>query len=133
MDTCDYLGTVKTPAPSSRGEAWLAWEASVLSSYRSLLPVRVHRKRFDAVLNGSKRWWLYALDTRPNRGEILVKTFSGEEVWVPILTYRDERWKKGVWSYYQINPQFSDLHARQIKLHREGNLSWGGILGKGEV
>lgn len=114
-----------TPSPASRKEAWAAWEAAHLSGLDRKFPVRKHLKIWERVFRGPSRWWLYAIDTRPNRMEVKVRLLSsGEEIWVKIGLAHS---RTAAFEKYAVVNGTQEMLERQHLLHRIGapiRLGW---------
>lgn len=79
----DILLTATVKKPSTRKEAQCAFEAALLhllgiESFPAL------RKWPSKYANYLKRWTGYILDTRVNRGEVLVEKLDGKATWVKV-------------------------------------------------
>lgn len=108
--------TCKTPAPTGRKEAWAAWESAHLSQFDRKFPVRAHMKVWEKEFRGGSRWWLYAVDVRPNRMEVKVRRLSdGEEIWIKIGK-RYEAYRPFE-QYIPVNGS-AEMIQRQAELHR---------------
>ena len=111
--------TANAPHPGSRTEAWVAWEAAVLEmqGISTVKRVSKHAKKFWKDFDDWYGWWLYAIDARPNRSEVLVEKIDGQKVWVDVrigaLHHKD---KKEKYNKYLINPSFEPERNRQLFL-----------------
>ena len=120
--------TAQGPAPKSRSEAWVAFEAALLGIEERR--ERLERDRAGKVLKNHKSnlrrvgALLFAHDHRPNRGGIMTVGFDGTEEWVtpPVVGIRAEQngWarEQGWATTRVINPQEYPLRAMaQVLAH----------------
>ena len=75
--------TARAKTASTRAEAWAAAESAIVASITTPL-----RKPTARQLKLARAYGPYALDVRWNAGKVLVRTVSGQEVWIPLVDHR---------------------------------------------
>lgn len=117
--------TCKTPAPSTRTEAWTAWEAAVLElTGRNVSRERPHLKKFWRKFN-SKKWELFALEIYPNRNEVSVKTLDGRIVKVAVIIGVGVNEPPFVTQYRVNREKYPEFAERQDKMIATGAMEAG--------
>jgi len=92
--------TVRTPAPKTRDEAWLAWESSLLKSLQK------NQKFNKSFITALRKYLPYTIDIRYFRSEILVEDFEGNRKWIKVLSYTQ---RVSLWTEFK----FTDLKFAQ--------------------
>lgn len=117
---------------SSRAEAWAAWEAALVEKASIVWPPRKHLVRWEKFFRGPAKWWLVAVDTRPNSGMVLVEKLSSATLeWVPIL--RPYGMRNAVWETYKVSQSFPEIRERQRVAVERNDLTWSVLSGQREV
>lgn len=98
--------TVKTPGVKSRGEAWVAWEASLVSRFGD----KIKRPKS----NFWKRWdktFLHMFDVvsfKQYSGEVVIRS-NGHEHKSNILNGKASDWNRNSFIWCDIKPEYADF------------------------
>lgn len=108
--------TCKTPSPSTRAEAWAAWEAAVLALTGRSTPVeRPHLKKFWSRFD-RKSWVFFAMEVWPNRNEVTVLNLDGRVVKANVIVGPGVGARPLVTQYRVNREKYPDLAERQDRM-----------------
>lgn len=112
--------TARPSSPGTHEEAWKAWEAArlALMGKEWVARQRPHLKNFNKAMNSARRWWLFAFETLPNSGIVVLHRLDGTKERINILRPLVDM--PNMAGRYAVSPEYPLQAEKQKELLESG-------------